>query len=298
MNLHEILPDNCIFKNVSLSDYTSMHTGGPADFLVTPESEDQIPEIFEYARETGLSVFVMGNGSNILVSDEGYRGIILHIGKKMSRIESKGNHLYAQAGSLIASVARIAAENNLTGLEFASGIPGSTGGAVCMNAGAYGGEISQVFENAKVVCNGSILTIPACDMAFGYRKSIIQEKEMTVLSAAFRLSPGNADSIISLMSELNNRRHEKQPLQYPSCGSFFKRPCGFYAGALIEQAGLKGFSVGDAQVSEKHAGFIINRGHATSAQVYSLMRHIQESVYTRFNVMLEPEVKLIGNFES
>ncbi len=298
MNLHEILPDNCIFKNVSLSDYTSMHTGGPADLLVTPDSEDQIPEIFEYARKSGLSVFVMGNGSNILVSDEGYRGIILHIGKKMSRVESEGNHIYAQAGSLIASVARTAAENNLTGLEFASGIPGSTGGAVCMNAGAYGGEISQVLEYAKVVCNGSILKIPACDMAFGYRKSIIQEKEMTVLSAAFRLSAGNNDSIMSLMSELNNRRHEKQPLQYPSCGSFFKRPCGFYAGALIEQAGLKGFSVGDAQVSEKHAGFIINRGHATSTQVYSLMRHIQESVYTRFNVMLEPEVKLIGNFES
>ena len=275
-----------------------MRTGGPADYLIEVASEKELCGIIDRAHEESIPVYVMGNGSNLLFSDEGFRGAVLHIGKAFSTVTVDGECVECQAGALLSTAARAAADHSLSGLEFASGIPGSVGGAVCMNAGAYGGEISQVLESAKVFLDGKTETWSNEAFHYAYRHSAVMERECIVLSARFRLHGGDHDEILSTMKELNSRRREKQPLQYPSCGSFFKRPAGYFAGALIEQAGLKGFSVGDAQVSEQHAGFIINRGHATSQDVYRLMRHVQNEVYQKSGVMLEPEVKLIGQFES
>ena len=294
----DIIPQSRVRQQAMLCEYTTMRTGGPADYLIEAASEEEICGVFQRAQEENIPIFVMGNGSNLLFSDDGFRGVILHIGKAFSAIKIDDASIDCQAGAMLSAVSRAAADHALAGMEFAAGIPGSVGGAVCMNAGAYGGEIGQILESARVWVNGKVESWPCEQLKFSYRHSAIMEQECIVISARFRLKPGNKEEILGCMHDLNKRRREKQPLQYPSCGSFFKRPAGHYAGALIEQAGLKGFSVGDAQVSSQHAGFVINRGHATSRDIYQLMRHVQDTVYHRSGVLLEPEVKLIGHFEA
>ena len=293
-----VVPDSRVLRQVSLRDYSTMRVGGPADYLIEPTCEDEIIQTLHAAKAASIPVCVVGNGSNLLFSDAGFRGVILHIGKAYSRVERDGLRISAQSGALLSSVSRLAAEEGLSGMEFASGIPGSTGGAVYMNAGAYGGEIAQVLETATVYTDDHVETWDNEKMRFGYRHSAAMEKECVILSAVFSLKAGDKEEIFARMNDLNGRRREKQPLQYPSCGSFFKRPEGHFAGALIEQAGLKGYSVGDAQVSEKHAGFIINRGNATAHDIRDLMHHVQSVVLRESGVMLEPEVRFVGSFDA
>jgi len=293
-----VCPPEHIAENALLRDYTSMRVGGPADLLISPAGEEEAVRVLQLAQQEGIPVCLLGNGSNLLVSDEGFRGVVLHLGKNFSAVTCSENHITAQAGAMLSATARAAADNSLEGLAFAGGIPGSVGGAVFMNAGAYGGEIAQVFHRARVYTQGSVREFNCEQMDFRYRHSALMDSDGVLLSAEFLLHLGNKDEINTQMADYNARRRDKQPLQYPSCGSFFKRPAGHFAGALIEQAGLKGFAIGDAQVSEKHAGFIINRGHATAAQVYALMRHVQQAVHQSSGVMLEPEVRLIGRFEA
>lgn len=294
----DLLPREAIQENVPLCSYTTMRVGGPADVMLSPSTEEELTAVLDCIRQENIPWLIIGNGSNLLVSDEGFRGVVLRIGKNYGKISCEGNRVFAQSGAMLSVLAKAAEENRLSGLEFASGIPGSVGGGIYMNAGAYGGEISQVLSKARVWINGEIQEWPAARCGFGYRHSALMEEGAVALSTEFTLIPGIQSEIAARMADLNQRRREKQPLQYPSCGSFFKRPAGHFAGALIEEAGLKGYAVGDAQVSELHAGFVINRGHATAGQVYQLMRHVQKTVMEKSGVMLEPEVRLIGHFES
>lgn len=294
-----ILPRERILSDVLMSENTTMHVGGPADLFVSPRSIDEIVDIVQICRSEGIPFIVIGNGSNVVFSDTGYRGVVLHLGKAFSDITFDGQILEAKAGAMLSSLSHLAASRSLTGLEFASGIPGSVGGAVFMNAGAYGGEIAQIAEKTTVLSeDGTVRELSNSEMCFSYRSSTAMKSGMTILSSIFRLNPGEKEQIISTMEDLNARRRQKQPLNYPSSGSFFKRPTGYYAGALIEQAGLKGYSVGGAQVSTLHAGFIINTGNAKASDIYNLMRHVQETVFKQFGVMLEPEVRMIGSFDS
>lgn len=292
----DIIPEVRLHRDALLSEYTTMRTGGPADYLIEPASSEEIIAVYQRALENDLPVFIMGNGSNLLFSDEGFPGVILRLGKAFSSISIEHDLISCQAGAMLSAVSRVAADHAFTGLEFASGIPGSVGGAIYMNAGAYGGEISQTLQQAELLIDGRIEIWNKDQMQFSYRHSAMMEQDGIVLSAQFFLSPGSKEAIVETMRDLNERRRAKQPLQYPSCGSFFKRPAGFFAGALIEQSGLKGYSVGGAQVSQQHAGFIINKGGATSKDVFDLMRHVQKTVFEKTGVTLEPEVKLIGSF--
>ena len=289
-----VVPEPRVLRGVPLKDYTTMRVGGPADYLIEPASEEEIIGVYERAKQEGLPVLVLGNGSNLLVSDAGFRGVALHIGKAFSEISVHDHKIAAQAGALLSAVSRAAADHALNGLEFASGIPGSVGGAVYMNAGAYGGEISQVLETARVWIDGRIETWKKNDFHFGYRHSALMDKDALVSSAEFSLAPGDPEAIQGLMNDLNGRRRDKQPLQYPSCGSFFKRPQGYYAGKLVQDARLKGLTVGGAQVSTLHSGFVINIGGATAADIISLMHLVQARVKEQFGVDLEPEVRIIG----
>ncbi len=246
-----------------------------------------------------MPYFILGNGSNLLVGDEGIDGAVISLRKKMSDIRCEGSELCAECGALLSRVATVAVENELCGFEFASGIPGSVGGAVYMNAGAYGSEMSEIIKSVDYVDkDGNIRTTDSADCGFGYRKSAFAERGDIILGCRLALSKGRAEEIRAKMNELTQRRVTKQPIDKPSAGSVFKRPEGHFAGGLIEQAGLKGFSVGGAQVSEKHAGFIINTGGATAADVIKLIHHIQKTVFDKFGVRLETEVKTVGNFGS
>ena len=296
--LSALLPAGCVRENVTLAPYTTMRTGGPAALFAEPRSAQQLAHVHQWAQEKGLSLLILGNGSNLLIADSGFDGLVIHLGRALSEVSVFANTLTAQAGASLAAAARAAAQASLTGLEFAAGIPGSIGGAVCMNAGAYGGEIAQVIVSARVLTPEGVRMVSRNELSLGYRSSAVMQNGWVVLEATFELAPGNPDEIKATMADLAARRREKQPLQYPSCGSFFKRPVGYYAGALIEQAGLKGYRVGDAQVSELHAGFVINRGHATSSEIYRLMQEVQRRVQAQFGVTLEPEVRLIGHFEA
>ena len=296
--LSALLPAGCVRKNVTLAPYTTMRTGGPAALFAEPRSAQQLAHVHQWAQEKGLSLLIFGNGSNLLIADSGFDGLVIHLGRALSEVSVFANTLTAQAGASLAAAARAATQASLTGLEFAAGIPGSIGGAVCMNAGAYGGEIAQVIVSARVLTPEGVRTVSKDELSLGYRSSAVMQNGWVVLEATFELAPGSPDEIKATMADLAARRREKQPLQYPSCGSFFKRPVGYYAGALIEQAGLKGYRVGDAQVSEMHAGFVINRGHATSSEIYRLMQEVQCRVQAQFGVTLEPEVRLIGHFEA
>lgn len=292
-----ILGEENVFTKEPMSRHTTFRAGGPADFFVTPEKEGQVRKTLFLLKEARVPCYIMGNGSNLLVGDRGYRGVILQICKKMNRIGIQDTVIQAQAGALLSKIAAEAQAKGLTGFEFASGIPGSLGGAVMMNAGAYGGEMKQVLTQAQVLnASGEIEDVLAEEMELGYRSSVFSRNGGVILSASIQLEPGDPPAIQSRMEELKFLRTSKQPLEYPSAGSTFKRPEGYFAGKLIQDAGLRGFQVGGAQVSEKHCGFVINKDQATAMDIRSLMEQVSEKVYAQFGVRLEPEVKLIGEF--
>lgn len=277
--------------------HTTFRVGGPADYFVMPESSGEVQQVISLCREKKMPYYVIGNGSNLLVSDEGYRGVILQIYRTMSRIEAEGTLIRAQAGALLSAIAAKAYENSLTGFEFAAGIPGTIGGASVMNAGAYGGEMKDVIRSVTALDrDGKIRKIEREDLEMGYRTSIISKEGYITLEAEIELSEGKPEEIKALMDDLRTRRVTKQPLEYPSAGSTFKRPEGYFAGKLIQDTGLAGFQVGGAQVSEKHCGFVINKENATAADIDSLMRQVSEKVKEKFGVTLEPEVKRLGVF--
>ena len=292
--LQRYVPRDNIHLQEPMAGHTTFRIGGPADCFVQLEDEEQLRKVRRYLGLAGVPFFVLGNGSNLLVDDAGYRGVVLQIGQKMSDISVQGCHIIAKAGATLRQVAVAALEHGLTGFEFASGIPGTVGGGVVMNAGAYGGEMSQVVNQVRVVSKeGESMELDNDTMEFRYRGSVIRGSAFTVTEVTFRLEPGDREAIQAKMEELAARRREKQPLEYPSAGSTFKRPEGHFAGGLIDQCGLKGFRIGGAQVSEKHAGFVINAGGATCADVLALIGHIQKTVRERTGVELETEVKIL-----
>ena len=280
-----------------MSRHTTFKIGGPADYFLMPDKDTDVGRIVKICKESAIPYFILGNGSNLLVGDKGYRGVILQIFKKMNQIRVEENKIYAGAGALLSKIAATALAESLTGFEFAAGIPGTLGGAVRMNAGAYGGEMKQVLESVEVMtADGEFLTIPVEEMGLAYRTSVVEQKNYIVLEAVISLEKGNPEKIKEVMDDLKEKRVTKQPLEYASAGSTFKRPEGYFAGKLIEDAGLRGFRVGDAQVSEKHCGFVINRGNASAAEVMELMRQVEDKVEENSGVRLEAEVRRIGEF--
>ena len=296
--LSEIIPIERIKYNELLSNHTSFNIGGPADIFVTVENEDELAKVFAFAKEENKNYFLLGNGSNVLASDLGFRGIIIKLGGDFLNATVDGELIKAGAGITLTKLANVAMNASLTGLEFASGIPGTLGGALFMNAGAYGGEMCQVVTSVKVFdkADGRIKTFTNEEMDFGYRHSALKENGCIALSCEMKLSPSDATTIRETMLDLNKRRKEKQPLEYPSAGSTFKRPEGYFAGKLIEDAGLGGYTVGGAQVSEKHKGFVINKGSATAKDVKDLINHVIKTVEENDGVTLEPEVLFLGEF--
>ena len=294
-SLREQIKSGTVTEQEPMSRHTSFSIGGPADVFVQPATKEEIKNAISCAKEAGVPFFVMGNGSNLLVSDEGFRGMIIQIGKNFQEISVQDTVIEVQAGALLSRTARAAWTAGLTGFEFAAGLPGTTGGAVAMNAGAYGGEIKDVLLDAQVLTqDGEFLTLTAEELELSYRHSCIFEKNYVVVSARFAFEKGDADQIRGRMDELAKARREKQPLEFPSAGSTFKRPEGYFAGKLIQDAGLKGYTVGGAQVSEKHSGFVINRGGATAEEVVFLIKQVQKKVMKQFNVMMQLEVRFIG----
>ena len=295
--LLKIMSEEQVKTEEPMKNHTTFRVGGPAEFFVMPRTAEEVKKVIDLCRRESFPYYIIGNGSNLLVSDQGYRGVVLQIYKEMSYIEVEENVVVAQAGALLSAIANKALENGLTGFEFAAGIPGTLGGACVMHAGAYGGEMKDVLEEVTALTEeGEVLTIPKENLELGYRTSIIARKGYTVLEARIQLRGGEKEAIKSLMEELKDKRVSKQPLEYPSAGSTFKRPEGYFAGKLIQDAGLRGFSVGGAQVSEKHCGFMINRENATAADVAELMRQVSARVEEEFGVKLEPEVKRLGEF--
>jgi len=289
--LESFLPAENIILNEPMSKHTTFRIGGNADCLLQIENAEQLSKVKNYLRKLEMPYFVLGNGSNLLVSDEGYRGVIMAVAEKMSEVTVEGNTIIAQAGAPMSKIARVALENGLTGFEFASGIPGTIGGGVVMNAGAYDGELKQVVTLVKVVDGeGNLLELDNEDMQFGYRTSAIKNSDFTAVEVGITLQQGDTEAIKARMDELAAKRREKQPLEFPSAGSTFKRPEGHFAGALIMNAGLRGYQIGGAQVSEKHCGFVINKGGATAADVEALIAHVQSEVKDKYGVDLEPEV--------
>lgn len=287
------ITDTVTGENMSI--HTTFKAGGPADYYVVPHNSDEVADIIRLCKKEGMPYLILGGGSNILFTKKGYRGIVIHIGKLLSDIQVEDNLLTAYAGAKLPAVSIKAAESGLSGLEFAAGIPGSVGGAVVMNAGAYGGEIKDVIAYADVCdSDGNIITLSADELKLGYRTSVISEKGYTVIRAGFKLNYKDPEEIKTLMNDYNERRRQKQPLEYASAGSTFKRPKGYFAGSLIEQCGLKGYSCNDAMVSEKHAGFVINKAAADSDDILNVIQHVIDTVYEKMNVKLEPEVKIIG----
>ncbi len=294
--LLQILTKEQILIDEPMSRHTTFRVGGPADYYLKPELA-QTAEILKLCREDGLSVQVIGNGSNLLVGDRGIRGVVLEIGTSVAEVSVEGTQIRAEAGATLAKLAQEAAKAGLAGLEFASGIPGTVGGAVVMNAGAYGGEVKDVLQYAKILCeDGEVREFTAEELELSYRHSIVPEINGIVLEAVFVLEEAKESQIRARMEELREQRTTKQPLEYPSAGSTFKRPEGYFAGKLIMDAGLRGYRVGDAQVSEKHCGFVINRGQATAADILKLIEDVKAVVLEQFGVELEPEVKLVGEF--
>lgn len=293
--LESFLPAENIYINEPMKQHTTFRIGGNADCFLQIENTEQLVGVLGYLRQLDIPYFIIGNGSNLLVSDEGYPGVILEIAGKMNKIRVEGDCIIAQAGALMSKIARTAYEAGLTGLEFASGIPGTIGGGVVMNAGAYGGELKQVVKRVKVADRaGNILELDNETMEFGYRTSAVKNHGFVVVEVELCLKRGRQEEIKALMDELMAKRREKQPLEYPSAGSTFKRPEGYFAGKLIMDAGLGGCQIGGARVSEKHCGFVINKADATAADVKELITYIQEKVKEQFGVQLEPEVIILG----
>lgn len=295
MNWKDILQNEYADKlrlewNVPLAKYTTFHIGGPAECFISARSSEEVQMVLKFCKEHQVPLHILGNGSNLLVDDGGLAGIVLYIGRRMQEIQVTGTEIIADAGARMVLIARSAAENALTGLEFAYGIPGTIGGGVIMNAGAYGGELSQVVTKVEAFDrDGNLHVLEGDDLCFGYRKSALKTEGYIVTKVYLNCKEGNKEEIQALMADLGKRRREKQPLEYPSAGSTFKRPEGYFAGQLIDQAGLKGHTIGGAQVSEKHAGFIINRGEASSKDVRTLVGYIKATVSDKFGVELEPE---------
>lgn len=295
--LQKFIPAENIFYKEPLSKHTTFRVGGEADCFIKIRDEKELAALLAYLNKVGLPYFIMGNGSNLLVSDEGYRGVILQLAEAFQDIRVRGERIYAQAGARLSKVANAALEHGLSGMEFAAGIPGTVGGGVVMNAGAYGGEMKQVVDSVTVLDrDGSRLELDNDTMEFGYRTSAIKSQPFIVTECCFRLRKGEKEDIAARTEELQRKRKEKQPLEYPSAGSTFKRPEGYFAGRLIMDAGLAGESIGGAQVSEKHCGFIINTGNATAADIRQLIARVQEEVDRCFHVRLEPEVIFLGKF--
>lgn len=295
--LTELLGNDRVLTNEPMSRHTTFRIGGPADLFLLPNTVEEIKKIREICIQEQESYFILGNGSNLLVSDSGFRGVIIQTYRNLAQIQVEEDCIRAQAGALLSGIAQAAKAASLTGFEFAAGIPGTLGGAVVMNAGAYGGEMKDVLKEVTVLdSEGQIRRIPAGKLAMGYRTSVIKEAGYMVLEAVISLKKGDPDQIRETMKDLTQRRISKQPLEYPSAGSTFKRPEGYFAGKLIMDSGLRGYTHGGAQVSEKHCGFVINTGGATARDVCELMEHVQKTVYEKYNVKLEPEVKFLGDF--
>ncbi len=293
-NLLAIVEKENIFVDEYLRNHTYTRLGGKADFLVTPSTYEELQNIIKLSIKENIPFTLLGNGSNLIVKDGGIRGIVILL-NRFKRIKVDGDYLIAESGAAIIDASRKALEAKLTGLEFACGIPGTVGGALFMNAGAYGGEIKDVLDHAIVVDrNGDIQKRSAADLDLAYRTSNIAANGDIVMEATFALKPGNYDEIKAVMDDLTFRRESKQPLEYPSCGSVFKRPPGYFAGKLIQDSGLQGHSIGGAEVSTKHAGFIVNKNNATASEYIALIHHVQKTVKEKFNVELEREVKIIG----
>ena len=292
--LNNVIAKDSILTDEPMSRHTTFRVGGPADFFVTPKAKEEVRDVIRICKEAGMPYYIIGNGSNLLVSDAGYRGVIVQIYKEMNEVKVEGDLVKAQAGALLSGIAAKALGAELSGFEFASGIPGTIGGACVMNAGAYGGEMKDVLESVTVLTGeGKIIELGRNELELGYRTSVIAKKGYIVLGAVLKLERGDGEKIKTYMDELKEKRVTKQPLEYPSAGSTFKRPEGYFAGKLIEDAGLRGYRVGDAQVSEKHCGFVVNRGKATCAEVLQLIEEVQKKVKEQFGVQLEPEVRII-----
>jgi len=293
--LTTIFPHDAILSGVSMKEYTTMKVGGKADYMVLADSIENIQKCVSHLSSLNVPFLIMGNGSNLVFTDNGYHGVIIRIGPAISKTEVDGEIITAEAGALLSSVANLAMENSLTGLEFAFGIPGTIGGAAYMNAGAYDGEMKQVIiESLCIDKEGRYITLRGDEHNFSYRHSRMQDEDLICLKVKLKLNRGNKEEIKAKMAELSARRREKQPLTYPSAGSIFKRPPGAFAGKLIDDCGLRGYRIGGAQVSDKHCGFIINTGNATASDVLALIKHVQETVYKNFGKLLELEVKIIG----
>ena len=285
-----------IKKNEPLKNHTSFKIGGPAEEFAEAKSTEDVISLIEYAKEKGIPYMIMGNGSNLLVSDKGVKGLVIKISKGFDKVEIVGEKVIAEAGILLSKLSNIVADKELSGMEEVSGIPGTLGGGIYMNAGAYGGELKDVVERVTYFSNGEIKVAEKGELDFGYRHSRFTGTDDIILSAELSLKKGDIGEIREKMADFKERRCSKQPLSMPSAGSTFKRPEGYFAGKLIEDAELKGFSIGGAQVSEKHSGFVVNTGDAKAKDVLNLIKHIQDTVYAKFGVKLETEVKLVGEF--
>lgn len=295
--LSKIVRKEQILEEEPMKKHTTFRIGGPAEYLILPQTTEEIADVIKLCRQEEIPWYIVGNGSNLLVADEGVRGVVIQLLRNFNQIQVEGCQIRMQAGAQNAAVAKRALDASLTGFEFAAGIPGTIGGAVVMNAGAYGGEMKDILKEVTVLDpNGMIRTIPAEELELGYRTSIIARKGYVVLEAVIVLKTGAPKEIKAAMDELKEKRVTKQPLEYPSAGSTFKRPEGYFAGKLIMDAGLRGFSVGGAQISEKHCGFVINKGNATAKDVTELMDETKKIVMEKFGVALEPEVKRLGQF--
>lgn len=283
-------------ENEPMAAHTSFKAGGRADLFVEPQNGEQLRKVLQLYNKENVKYMVLGNGSNVLVRDGGYRGVIVRIGEAFSSIKREENRIICGSGALMSAAARFAASEGLAGLEFASGIPGSIGGAVFMNAGAYGGEIAQVLSSARIISKDGNreFNMTADELQMGYRHSVLHETGDVTVEAVFELQPADINEIKANIADFTERRNSKQPVNYPSAGSFFKRPEGYFAGKLIQDAGFKGLSVGGAQVSELHSGFIINKRNAAASDILQLMEIVQAGVYDKFGVKLEPEVRIIG----
>lgn len=296
-SLLQVLDKKQIKVDEPMKNHVTFRVGGPADFFVMPENGEELERVLKQCAKHEMPYYIIGNGSNLLVSDQGYRGVVIQLFRQLSHIQCEGNVIRAQAGALLSAVANRALEEGLTGFEFAAGIPGTLGGACVMNAGAYGGEMKDVLKTVTVLTReGEFLTLEKNELELGYRTSIIAKRDYIVLEAQIELQEGNPKQIKEVMDDLKDRRITKQPLEYPSAGSTFKRPEGYFAGKLIQDTGLQGFQVGGAQVSEKHCGFVINKDQATAADIAELIRQVQDRVEEKFGVRLETEVKRLGEF--
>lgn len=293
----DIIDEKRIYTDEPMKKHTTFRVGGNADFFVIPKTVEEVKQTIMLCVEQDMPYYILGNGSNLLVGDKGYRGVVIQIYKEMNNIFVDGQKIKVQAGALLSKIGSVALEAGLTGFEFAAGIPGTMGGAVVMNAGAYGGEMKDVLEEVTVLTKeGEVLILSKEQLDMGYRTSVVAKKDYIVLKATIALELGDRDAIKARMDELKVQRTTKQPLEFPSAGSTFKRPEGYFAGKLIQDAGLRGFKVGGAQVSEKHCGFVINKGDATAADIVELMKQVSERVKEKFGVELEPEVKRLGEF--